>query len=61
MKPFPIVMEFNPFDPHLVLYDRKHPIKLPFARYDLKNALKKQFPKMQKQPFANALKGHSHI
>ena len=67
---FPLMQEFNPFYPHLVLYDRKHFCsiltdlsnllylfhqKFPLLSYDLKNVLTKQFPKMQKQPFANVL------
>ena len=65
---FPIMQEFNPFYPHLVLYDRKHFCsiltdlsnlsflfhqKFPLLSYDVKNVLTKQFPKMQKQPFTN--------
>ena len=67
---FPLMQEFNPFYPHLVLYDRKHFCsvltdlsnlsfsfyqKCPLLSYDLKNVLTKQFPKMQKQPFTNVL------
>ena len=66
---FPLMQEFNPFYPHLVLYDRKHfcsvltessnllflfQQKFPLISYDLKNVMK-QFPKMQKHPFANVL------
>ena len=58
---FPLVQEFNPFYPHLVLYDEKHFCsiltdlsnlsflfhqKFPLLSYDLKNVLTKQFPKM---------------
>ena len=68
---FPLLQEFNPFYPHLVLYDRKHFCsilidmsnlwflfhqKFPLLNYDLKNVLTKQFPKMQKQPFANVFR-----
>ena len=64
----PLMEEFNPFYPHLVLYDRKHFCsvltdlrnlsflfhqKFPLLSYDLKNVLTKQFPKMPKQPFAS--------
>ena len=71
---FPLMQEFNPFYPHLVLYDRKHFCsiltdlsnllylfhqKFPLLSYDLKNVLTKQFPKMQKQPFANVLQKQS--
>ena len=67
---FPLMQEFNPFYPHLVLYDRKHFCsiltdlsnllflfhqKFPLVSYDVKNVLTKQFPKMQKQLFANVL------
>ena len=58
---FPLVQEFNPFYPHLVLYDGKHFCsvltdlsnlsflfhqKFPLLSHDLKNVLTKQFPKM---------------
>ena len=67
---FPLMQEFSPFYLHLVLFDRKHfcsiltdlsnlsflfPQKFPLLSYDLKDVLTKQFPKMQKQPFANVL------
>ena len=65
---FSLMQEFIPFYPHLVLYDRKPfcsvltdlsnllflcPQKFPVVSYEVKNVLTKQFPKMQKQPFAN--------
>ena len=71
---FPLMQEFNPFYPQLVLYDRKHFCsvltdlsnlsflfyqKFPFLSYDLKNVPTKQFPKMQKQLFANVLQNRS--
>ena len=71
---FPLMQEFNPFYPHLVLYDRKHFCsiltdlsnllflfhqKFPLVSYDVKNVLTKRFPKMQKQPFANVLQEQS--
>ena len=31
-------------------------LKVPFAKYDLKNVLTKQFLRMQKQPFANLIR-----
>ena len=67
---FPLMQEFNPFSPHLVLCDRKHFYsvltdlnnlsflfhqKFTLLSYDVKNVLTKQFPKMQNQPFANVL------
>ena len=67
---FPLMQEFNPFCSYLALYDRKHFCsfltdlsslsflfhqKFPLVSYDVKNVLTKQFPKMQKQPFANVL------
>ena len=71
MKLFPIAMqEFNPFYPHLVLYDRKHFCsiltnlsnllflfyqKFPLLSYDVKNSLAKRFPKMRMLLFANVL------
>ena len=73
---FPLMQEFNPFYPHLVLYDRKHFCSiltdlsdLSFLFYqkfhllinDLKNVLTKQFPKIQKQPFANVLQNRSFL
>ena len=60
---FPLMHEFNPFHPHLVLDNRKHFCsiladlsnflflfhqKFPLVIYDVKNVLTKQFPKMQK-------------
>ena len=71
---FPLMQEFNPFYRHLVLYDRKHFCsiltdlsnilflfhrKFPLVSYDVKNVLLKQFPNMQKQPFANVLQKQS--
>ena len=71
---FPLMQEFNPFCSHLVLCDRKHFCsfltdlsslsflfhqKFPLVSYDVKNVLTKQFPKMQKQPFANVLRKQS--
>ena len=68
---FPFMQEFNPFYSHLAIYDRKYFCsiltdlskflflfhqKFPLLSYELKNALTKQFPKMQKRPFANILK-----
>ena len=67
---FPLMPEFNPFYSHLELYDRKHFCsiltdlsnlsfsfhqKFLLLNYDLENVLTKQFPKMQKLPFANVL------
>ena len=67
---FPYMQEFNPFSLHLVLYDRKYFCsistylsnllflfhqKIHLLSYDLKDVLTKQFPKIQKQPFANVL------
>ena len=69
----PLIQEFNPFYPHLVLCDRKHFCstltdlsslsflfhqKFPLLSYDVKNVLTKQFPKMQQQSFANVLQEH---
>ena len=71
---FPLMQEFDPFYLHLVLFDRKHFCsiltiqsillflfyqKFPLLSYDLKNVLTKQCPKMQKQPFGNALQEQS--
>ena len=65
---FPLMQEFNPLYPHLVFYDRKHFCSIlidlskllflfhqtfPLVSYDVKNVLKKLFPKMQKQSFPN--------
>ena len=72
---FPLMQEFNPFYPHLVLYDRKHFCsvltdlsnlsflfhqKFPLLSYDLKNVLTKQFPKMQKQLFGSVSQNRCH-
>ena len=66
---FPHMQGFNSLHPHLVLYLMKHFViltdlskfsflihqKFLLLNYDVKNVLTKQFPKMQKQPFANVL------
>ena len=73
---FPVMQEFNLFYLHLVLYYRKHSYsvstnlsnlsllfhqKFTLLSYDLKNVLTKQFPKMQKQPFANILQNRCYF
>ena len=71
MKIFSIAwQEFNPFYPHRVLCDRKHFCSIltdlsnhlflfhqnfSLLSQDVKNVLTKQFPKMQRQWFANVL------
>ena len=71
---FPLMQEFNPFCPHLVLYNRKHFClvltdlsnlsflfhqKFPLLSYNVKNVFTQQFPKMQKLLFANVLQKQS--
>ena len=73
---FVLLQEFNPFYPHLVLCDRKHFCsvltdlsnllflfhqKFLLLCSDVKNVLTKQFPKMQKQPFANVVQKQSQF
>ena len=71
---FTLLQEFNPFYPHLVFYDRKYFCsiltdlsnilflfhqKFLLLGQGVKNVVSKQFPKMQKQPFANVLQKQS--
>ena len=56
---FPLMQEFNPFYPHLVLYDRKHFCSVLTDLATFYFCFIASSPKMQKQPFANVLQKQS--